>query len=126
MGLAEDIGFYREAGGDAPGGQRSRWDLLWELPDKEEGCKVLFRLAQDKDYGVRSETVRALSSSFALLLDKDEGWKDLMGLAQDQHSDVRMNANHSLGRTSIFRASEAREKNFIRGELESAVKFFEI
>jgi len=95
------------------------------LPDREQGWKVLIRLARDKDSEVRGSAAGAFGSSFALLPDKEAGWKVLIGLAQDQVSGVRMNAYHSLGRASIYRASEASEKNVIRAELEAAVEYFE-
>ncbi|MGV8127224.1 MAG: HEAT repeat domain-containing protein [Methanothrix sp.] len=95
------------------------------LPDKKQGWQALLRLAQDQHYLVRSGAADALGSSFAFLPDKEKGWKVLIGLAQDQYSEVRANAYHSLGKVSIYRASEASEKNAIRAELEAAVEYFE-
>ncbi len=95
------------------------------LPDKDRGWSDLLRLTQDQDSDVRKGAARALGSSFVLLPDKKKGWSDLLRLTQDQDSYVRMNAYHSLGRASIYRASEASEKNIIREELEAAVEFFE-
>jgi len=94
------------------------------LPDKEEGWQALLRLTQDQYSYVRGSAASALGSSFSLLPDKEEGWQALLRLTQDQDSYERMNAYHSLGRASIYRASEAGEKNVIRVELEAAVEFF--
>jgi HEAT repeat protein len=95
------------------------------LPNQIEGWQDLHRLTQDSDSEVRWSAASALGSVFALLPDKDQGWQVLLRLSKDQDSDVRMNAYYSLGRASIFRASEASEKNVIRAELEAAVEFFE-
>jgi len=46
-------------------------------------------------------------------------------LTQDEDSDVRVYANHSLGRASIFRATEAEREEEFRRELEKALDFFE-
>ena len=94
------------------------------LPDKDEGWKALLRLTQDHSF-VREGAAHALGSSFSLLLDKEKGWKVLLRLAQDDDSGVRMHAYHSLGRASIYKASESKDNESIRSELEAAVKFFE-
>ena len=95
------------------------------LPNWEEGWRILLSLTQDQDNLVRGSAASAIGSFFALLPDKEKGWQVLLSLAQDQDSYVRMNAYHSLGRSSIYRAAIANEKNVIRAELEAAVEFFE-
>lgn len=95
------------------------------LPDKAQGQHDLHRLAQGQDSGVRRSAAGTLGSSFALLPDKEQGWQDLHRLAQDQDINVRMYAYYSLGRASIYRATESDDKNSIRSRLEDAVRFFE-
>ena len=95
------------------------------LPDKTRAGRIFTSSLKTRIAVVRSVAADALGSSFALLPDKTQGWQDLLRLTQDQDSDVRMYAYHSLGRVSIYRASEACEKNAIRAELEAAVEFFE-
>ena len=74
---------------------------------------------------MRRGATNALGKVFAFLPDKVAGWQDLLKLTKDLDSEVRMYAYHSLGRASIFRASESNDKNTIRYELEAAVEFFE-
>jgi HEAT repeat protein len=109
-----------------------RWNAVYSLgsavallPDKTQGWHDLLRLTQDQNSEVRRGAASALGPSFALLPDKTQGWQDLLRLTQDRNSEVRMYAYHSLGRFSVYKASEANEKNTIKSVLEAAVEFFE-
>jgi HEAT repeat protein len=56
---------------------------------------------------------------------KKQAWDDLHRLTQDKDQDVRVAANHSSGRVSIYRASQAKSDESVRNELEIALSFFE-
>ena len=58
--------------------------------------------------------------------DKQQAWNDLHRLTSDEDSDVRTSSNHSLGRVSIFKASQAETDEDYKKELEKAIEFFEI
>jgi hypothetical protein len=67
----------------------------------------------------------ALGSAFCYAPDKAQARQDLMKLTHDGNHYVRMNAYHSLGRASVFKATEVHDNNTFKIELEDAVKFFE-
>jgi hypothetical protein len=74
---------------------------------------------------VRSGAADALGTAFQHVSDKDEAWEDLIRLTGDEDSSVRASANHSLGRGSIFRATDAEGKEDFRKEIKNALEFFE-
>jgi HEAT repeat protein len=74
---------------------------------------------------VRSETAFSLGFSFSHLPDKQQAWDDLYRLKNDEASRVRSYANHSLGKISIFKASQAEKEEDYKDELEKAITFFE-
>ena len=65
------------------------------------------------------------SSAFQYLTDKDQAHKDLLALTKDQDSYVRVSANHSLGKISVYRATNAEDEDLFQKELENAISFFE-
>ncbi len=95
------------------------------VSDKDEAWEDLIRLTRDEDRSVRLDAVDMLGSAFQYVPDKDEAWKDLIRLIQDKDSSVRASANHSLGRTSIFRATETENEDDFECELKNAIEFFE-
>ena len=52
---------------------------------------------------------RLLVSVFSHVPDKQKAWNDLIKLTNDFNRDVRAYANHSLGKVSIFNASQAKK-----------------
>ncbi|MHA1666665.1 MAG: hypothetical protein ACTSW7_04770, partial [Candidatus Thorarchaeota archaeon] len=74
---------------------------------------------------MRWRAALALGSAFQDIPDKEEAWKDLIQLTQDENCYVRMNANHSLGKASIFKATKAQGDMEFREEVENAIEFFE-
>lgn len=96
------------------------------IPDKEQVWADLILLTQDNDDGVRLRAASELSSFFPYISDKKHAYTDLQRLTQDRDSFVRAIANHSLGKASIFKATEAKNEEIFREELEKALKFFEI
>jgi HEAT repeat protein len=75
---------------------------------------------------VRYSAAEALGSVFSQVPDKQQAWNDLLRLTSDKNSDVRTSSNHSLGRVSIFMASQAKTDDEYKKELEKAIEFFEI
>jgi hypothetical protein len=73
----------------------------------------------------RREAVRLLGFHFSNQSDKDQAWKDLHRLTQDGDRGVRTDAYHSLGRASVFKATEAEDKGTLKSELAAAVAYFE-
>src|SRR3989304_624088 len=94
------------------------------LPDKKQAWDDLHCLTSDNEIYVRRFAIDALDWAFPHVPDKKKAWEDLIRLTSDTDSGVRIAANHSLGRVSIFRASEADEYGFKR-EMEDALGFFE-
>ncbi|WP_410509591.1 HEAT repeat domain-containing protein [Methanosarcina hadiensis] len=96
------------------------------VPDKQQAWNDLHRLTNDKDSFVRSSAAEAISSAFSHVPDKQQAWNDLHRLTNDEYSLVRSSSNHSLGRLSIFMASQAEKDEDYKKELEKAIEFFEI
>ena len=95
--------------------------------DKSQAWQDLHRLTQDEDRYVRESAASALGAAFGQVPDKLQAWQDLNRLAQDNNSFVRMYAYHSLGRVSVFKATEVKgdDRTALRRELDAAVKYFE-
>jgi hypothetical protein len=74
---------------------------------------------------VRLRAAGALGAAFQYLTNKEQASKDLLALTKDQDSDVRVSANHSLGKISVYRATNAEDKDLLQKELENAIGFFE-
>ncbi|MDI9394420.1 MAG: HEAT repeat domain-containing protein [Euryarchaeota archaeon] len=95
------------------------------VPDKTLAWQDLHRLTKDEDSDVRWQAAIALGVAFSHVPDKTLAWQDLHRLTKDEESYVRMYAYHSLGRASVFKATEFDDKDTMKKELEAAVKFFE-
>jgi HEAT repeat protein len=95
------------------------------VPDKNLAWQDLHRLTGDEDSGLRSESAEAIGAAFNQVPDKNLAWQDLHRLTQDENRYVRMEAYHSLGRSTIFKATEAADKDAMKKELEAAIVFFE-
>ncbi len=109
------------------GAARQLGEYFAILEDKEQAWDDLHKLTQDKNDYVRGGAASALGSAYSHILDKhkQQAWEDLRKLTQDNDRDLRIAANHSSGRASIFRATNAISEDKFRGELEKALEFFE-
>ena len=96
------------------------------LSDKQQAYNDLHRLINDDDWDVRWKAVDALVFTLPHVSDQKRVWNELIKLTNDKHSDVRIFANHSLGKTSIFKASLAENESDYRKELESAIGFYQL
>jgi len=92
--------------------------------DKDVAWDDLIRLTRDGDSSVRWRTVNALGSAFQYVPDKDVAWEDLIRLTGDEDSDVQVFAYYSLGRVSIFKATQAESEKDFRKYLIDSIEFF--
>ncbi len=83
----------------------------------------LHRLTNDTE-DVRIEAVISLGYAFQNVPDKKQSWEDLVKLTDDWEQSIRAQANHLLGKISIFKASQAKSEDDYRKELEIAIEFF--
>jgi len=97
----------------------------YNVPDKQKALGDLHRLTTDRDSNVRSNAASAIGSAYSNVSDKQKAWDDLIKLTTDGDSDVRVYTNHSLGKVSIFKTSQAKIENDYKKELEQAIAFFE-
>jgi HEAT repeat protein len=95
------------------------------IQDKQYAWNDLHILTNDKDSGVRFGAASAIGSAFSDVPDKQQARSDLIKLTRDENSDVRTYANHSLGKVSIFKASQSEREEEYKRELEIAISFFE-
>ena len=96
-----------------------------DAPNKQQVWNDLIKLTNDEESDVRSRVAFVLGSAFYGVPDKQQVWNDLIKLTNDEESDVRAYVNHSLGKVSIFKASQAEKEEDYRQELEKAIDFFE-
>jgi FOG: HEAT repeat len=99
--------------------------VFTDVPDKQQAWNDLYKLTTDEDSSVRSKAASAIGSTFTDVPDKQQAWNDLYKLTTDEYSLVRVSANHSLGKVSIFKASQAEKDEDYKRELETAIEFFE-
>lgn len=83
------------------------------------------RMIKSDNTKEREEAARKIGSTFSILENKEQTWKDLLALTKDEDSDVRVFANHSLGKISVYRATNADDEVLLQKELENAIGFFE-
>ena len=95
------------------------------LTDKVQAWKDLFALTMDKDIAVRKHAAIGLSSAFQHMTDKEQAWKNLLALTKVEDKDVRVSANYSLGKISIYRATEAESEERLKEEMDNAIGYFE-
>jgi HEAT repeat protein len=116
---ADEDGYVRFRAASALGSAFS------EVPDKQQAWNDLHELIADEDKYVRSGAAYALGSAFSKVSDKQQAWNDLIRLTANEDRSVRVYVNHSLGKVSIFKASQAEKEEDYKRELETAISFFE-
>jgi len=95
------------------------------VTDKEQATKDLLALTKDEDSIVRRGAASTLSPAFQHVTDKEQATKDLLTLTKDKVSYVRLYANYSLGKISIYRATEAESEERLQEEMDKAIGYFE-
>ncbi|WP_229390419.1 HEAT repeat domain-containing protein [Methanosarcina sp. DH2] len=98
---------------------------FFHVPDKQQAWNDLHRLICDENSDVRSRAAIAFGSAFSHMPDKQQACNDLYKLTNDEDWEVRTYTNHSLGKVSIFKASQSENKEDYKNELEKAIEFFE-
>ncbi|MDD3248292.1 MAG: HEAT repeat domain-containing protein [Methanosarcina sp.] len=98
---------------------------FYYIPDKQQAWNDLHKLTNDEDWSVRSKAASTIGSAFSNIPDKQQAWNDLHKLTNDKNDFVRIYTNHSLGKVSIFKASQAEKEEDYKKELEKAIEFFE-
>ena len=91
------------------------------VPDKKLAWDILHLMTRY----VHDASAVAIGLAFPCIPDKKQAWTDLIWLAQDKDKDVRGSANYSLGKASIFKATETESEEDFRKKLEKALEFFE-
>ena len=100
--------------------------VLSQFPDKQLAWNDLIRLTNNEVRHVRYRATEVLGSTFSAMPDKQQAWNDLLRLTYAEDCEVRTSSNHSLGRVSIFMASQAETDEDYKKELEKAIQYFEI
>ncbi len=99
--------------------------ILQFVYDKEKTWNYLHKLTEDEENDVLSSVASILGSTFPHIPNKQQTLNDLSKLAVSKGTTVRINAIHSLGKISIFKASQAETEEGYKQELEKAIEFFE-
>jgi HEAT repeat protein len=95
------------------------------VPEKQEAWVDLHRLTSDKDDYIRGRAAGVVGNSFEHLPEKQQAQQDLLRLTCDKEVDVQVRAYHSLGKTSVYKASISESNETYISELEKAIHFFE-
>ncbi|WP_342304962.1 hypothetical protein [Methanolobus sp. ZRKC5] len=98
---------------------------FFHIPYKQQAWSDLIKLTTDEDRNVRSKATDALGSVYCNISDDQQAWSDLHGLTNSEYKSVRIYANCSLGKASIYKASQAKKEEDYKLELEKAISFFE-
>ncbi|KKH48727.1 HEAT repeat domain-containing protein [Methanosarcina sp. 1.H.A.2.2] len=95
------------------------------VPNKQEIWDALDKLAQDRDEKVKTEVVSSLKNLYHTVSDRKQVRDNLVSLTNDESNEVKMNAYYSLGKISIFEASQAETEEVYKKEFENAILLFE-
>ncbi len=94
------------------------------ITDKLQAWDNLHRLTQDVEYIVRIFAAEAVSVAFAYIPDKKQAWDDLYRLTLDENRGVSTTAFISLGKVSVFKATDAENKENLKKYMEDAINYF--
>ena len=95
------------------------------IPDRKAAWEDLNGLAFDKDAFVRRGVASALGLAYPFISARKAARKTILRLTQDPNHEVRIFAYHSAGKASIQDASQLKDDDAFRLELENALTFFE-
>ena len=76
-------------------------------------------------FNVRWGIANSIGSAFPYIPDEKQAWDDLVQLTSDNKNYVRVSAYHSMGKISIFKASQSESEEEYRTEVEKAIDFFD-
>ncbi|MCC4770330.1 hypothetical protein FXV91_09035 [Methanosarcina sp. DH2] len=97
------------------------------LPDKEQAWNDLCRLAIDECCEARQKAIEVLGFAFIHVPNKQKALNDIYELTKygdEEDSDITTYAYHSLGNISLFKASQCKDVEEYKRELEQAIGFF--
>jgi nucleoside phosphorylase/HEAT repeat protein len=95
------------------------------LPEKQKLSKDLYKCMGNRDRNVKATVISVLSFVYYQLSNQRQIWEELIELTNDEDIGVRRNAYYSLGKISIFKASQAENEIVYRKGFEQAIEFFE-
>ncbi len=95
------------------------------VPNKFQAWRDILCLTHDKDSVARLGVASALGEAFRQIPDNAQAFQALLRLTEDGNCDVRMHAYHSLGMTSVLKATEAQDRDTLLRELNTAIVYFE-
>ncbi len=99
--------------------------IFKHVQDKGQAWQDLIKLTADQDKRVRWKAKEALETALKNVPDKGQMLKYLTEMTRDPDSYVKVNAYHSLGRISIYKASQSKSEEAYLEELKKAIEFFE-
>lgn len=94
------------------------------IQNKNDAWSDLRRLSQDEDL-VRLQAAYAIGKAFRFIQNKNDAWGILANLSHDKDKSVSSSAYYSLGKASIFYASEAKNEQEMQIKLKEAIGFIE-
>ncbi|MDR7664673.1 phosphorylase [Methanosarcina sp. Z-7115] len=95
------------------------------ISDKQKLSQDLHNYMKNEDRNIKATVTSIISFVYSQLPDRQQFWEELIELTSDEDIGVRRNAYYSLGKISIFKASQAENEIDYRREFEQAIKFFE-
>ncbi|QIB90825.1 HEAT repeat domain-containing protein [Methanosarcina mazei] len=99
--------------------------VFLHVPNKSRAWKDLHKLISNMHFNVRRGIASSIGSAFPYVPNKTQAWEDLVQLTSDEKNYVRVSAYHSMGRISIFKASQSESEDEYRTEVEKAIDFFD-
>ncbi|MFY1110429.1 MAG: HEAT repeat domain-containing protein [Methanosarcinaceae archaeon] len=99
--------------------------IFEHVPDKKQAWRDLIKLTAYQDKRVRWKAEEALETALKNVPDKGQMLKYLTEMTRAPDKYVKVNAYHSLGRISIYKASQSKSEEAYLEELKKAIEFFE-
>lgn len=94
------------------------------IPDKQKISRNLHDCMKNEDRNKRETMVSIISFIYPELPDQQQFWDELIELTSDEDIGVRRNAYYSLGKISIFKASQSKNEIDYKRDFERAIEFF--
>lgn len=93
--------------------------------DKPYAWSRIVSETERQDDDVRIGALKSMVLAFPHVTDKEKAWQDLHRLTHNEDNDVRMYAYYTLGKASVYRATESEDVNVLQMYLKKAVEYFE-
>ena len=95
------------------------------IQDKTQAWNDLIKLSCDMCTDVGYNAANALAFVFPKISEKKQAWNDLIKLTTGEDENFGLYIYHTLGKISIFNASQAETEEDYKKALEKAIEFFE-